>query len=207
MEKLFDKINDNERNLILKEFEAATVNYKKNQLVLSSVKANIIGIVLEGLIQIVKTDYDGNSIISEEISEGKVFGTMLNNLDDNECSIIAKEDSKILIIEYDMISSSNNFKPYITKFLKNLLNITTDIVKEKNDHIQILTKRSIRDKILEYININRVPGSKIIYLPFSYTDFANYLAVDRSAMSREIKSLKEEGFISTKGRKINLLYR
>ena len=43
MEKLFDKINDNERNLILKEFEAATLNYKKNQLVLSSVKANIIG--------------------------------------------------------------------------------------------------------------------------------------------------------------------
>ena len=71
MEKLFDKINDNERNLILKEFEAATVNYKKNQLVLSSVKANIIGIVLEGLIQIVKTDYDGNSIISEEIVKEK----------------------------------------------------------------------------------------------------------------------------------------
>ena len=204
MEKLFDKIHDNERNLILKEFEAATINYKKNQLVLSSVKANIIGIVLEGLIQIVKTDYDGNSIISEEISEGKVFGTMLNNLDDNECSIIAKEDSKILIIEYDMISSSNNFKPYITKFLKNLLNITTDIVKEKNDHIQILTKRSIRDKILEYININRVPGSKIIYLPFSYTDFANYLAVDRCAMSRELKNLKEDGIIETKGKKIYL---
>ena len=107
-------------------------------------------------------------------------------------------------IEYDMISSSNNFKPYITKFLKNLLNITTDIVKEKNDHIQILTKRSIRDKILEYININRVPGSKIIYLPFSYTDFANYLAVDRCAMSRELKNLKEDGIIETKGKKIYL---
>lgn len=204
MEKLFDKINDKEKNLILKEFEASTLNYKKNQMVLSSVKSNIIGIVLEGLIQIVKTDYDGNSIIIEEITEENVFGTMLNNLDDNECSIVAKEDSKILVIEYDMIFSSNNFKPYITKFLKNLLKITTEIIKEKNNHIQILTKRSIRDKILEYINVNRNPGSKIIYLPFSYTEFANYLAVDRCAMSRELKNLRDDGIIETKGKKIYL---
>lgn len=204
MEKLFDKISDKEKNLILKEFEASTINYKKNQLVLSSVKSSIIGIVLEGLIQIVKTDYDGNSIMTDEISEGNVFGTMLNNLDNNDCSITAKEDSKILVIEYDMINSSNNFKPYVTKFLKNLLNITTEIIKEKNNHIQILTKRSIRDKILEYININRNSGSRIIYLPFSYTDFANYLAVDRCAMSRELKNLKEDGIIETKGKKIYL---
>ncbi len=204
MEKLFDKISDKEKNLILKEFEASTINYKKNQLVLSSVKSNVIGIVLEGLIQIVKTDYDGNSIMTEEIIEGNAFGTMLNNLDNNDCSIIAKEDSKILVIEYDMINSSNNFKPYVTKFLKNLLNITTEIIKEKNNHIQILTKRSIRDKILEYININRNSGSRIIYLPFSYTDFANYLAVDRCAMSRELKNLKEDGIIETKGKKIYL---
>ena len=129
---------------------------------------------------------------------------MLNNLDNNDCSITAKEDSKILVIEYDMINSSNNFKPYVTKFLKNLLNITTEIIKEKNNHIQILTKRSIRDKILEYININRNSGSRIIYLPFSYTDFANYLAVDRCAMSRELKNLKEDGIIETKGKKIYL---
>lgn len=204
MEKLFDKISDKEKNLILKEFEATTINYKKNQLVLSSVKSSVIGIVLEGLIQIVKTDYDGNSIMTDEISEGNVFGTMLNNLDNNDCSITAKEDSKILVIEYDMINSSNNFKPYVTKFLKNLLNITTEIIKEKNNHIQILTKRSIRDKILEYININRNSGSRIIYLPFSYTDFANYLAVDRCAMSRELKNLKEDGIIETKGKKIYL---
>lgn len=206
MIKLFDKISDKEKNMLLKEFEASTISYKKNQRVLSSVKSNVIGIVLEGFIQIIKTDYDGNSSIVEEVLEENIFGTMINSLNNNEYSIIAKEDSKILIIEYDMIYSSNNFKPYITKFLKNLLNITTEIIEEKNKHIQILTKKSIRDKILEYINVFRIPGSKVIYLPFSYTEFASYLAVDRCAMSRELKNLRDDGIIETKGKKIYLKF-
>ena len=49
-------------------------------------------------------------------------------------------------------------------------------------------------------------GSKIIYLPFSFTDLADYLAVNRSAMSREISNLKEEGLIEVNGKKIKLLF-
>ena len=105
-----------------------------------------------------------------------------------------------------MIFNSNNVKPYISKFLKNLLDITTDIINERNNHIQILTKRSIRDKLLEYFNLNKTPGSKILYLPSTITDLANYLAIDRSAMSRELKNLRDDGFIETKGKRIYLKY-
>ena len=80
--------------------------------------------------------------------------------------------------------------------------------EEKNERIEILTKKTIRDKLLEYFNIYRKKhASKIIYLPFSFTDLADFLAVDRSAMTRELKNLKEEGFIETKGRRITLLYK
>ena len=138
--------------------------------------------------------------------EGHLFGTTLSNLNNTEYSVVAKEDSKILVIEYDMIFTSNNVKPYITKFLKNLLDITTEIINERNNHIQILTKKSIRDKLLEYFNLNKTPGSKILYLPSTITDLANYLAIDRSAMSRELKNLRNEGFIETKGKRIYLKY-
>lgn len=206
MQKLFDKISDKEKDLILKEFEAETLLYKKNSSVLSTNRSNIIGIVLEGYLQIIKTDYDGKQVIIEELPEGHLFGTTLSNLNNNEVSILAKEDSKVLVIEYSMIFNSNNVKPYISKFLKNLLDITTDIINERNNHIQILTKRSIRDKLLEYFNLNKTPGSKILYLPSTITDLANYLAIDRSAMSRELKSLRDDGFIETKGKKIYLKY-
>lgn len=206
MQKLFDKISDKEKDLILKEFEAETLLYKKNSSVLSTNRSNIIGIILEGYLQIIKTDYDGKQVIIEELPEGHLFGTTLSNLNNNEVSILAKEDSKVLVIEYSMIFNSNNVKPYISKFLKNLLDITTDIINERNNHIQILTKRSIRDKLLEYFNLNKTPGSKILYLPSTITDLANYLAIDRSAMSRELKNLRDDGFIETKGKRIYLKY-
>ena len=49
-------------------------------------------------------------------------------------------------------------------------------------------------------------GSKHIYLPFTFTGLADYLAIDRTAMSRELKNLKDEGFIEIKNKRIDLLY-
>ena len=79
---------------------------------------------------------------------------------------------------------------------ENLPELILSKVTDLNMRIELLTKRSIRDKLLGYFNLlsNR-NLSKSFYLSFSLTDLADYLSVDRSAMMREIKSLKEEGFI------------
>lgn len=209
MRKLFANISVKDQKKLLKLLETSVLNYKKDSVILSTVNNNIIGIILEGKAQIIRTDYNGNRTIIEELEEESIFGTALSSLSSDECQIITKENTKILVIDYDIIiSSKNNNYSYYNQFIKNLLEITTNIIDEKNNRIEILTKKSIRDKLLEYFRIYRKKhGTNIIYLPFSYTDLSDYLAVDRSAMSREIKSLKEEGFISTKGRKINLLYR
>ena len=209
MRKLFANISVKDQKKLLKLLETSVLSYKKDSVVLSTGNNNIIGIILEGKAQIIRTDYNGNRTIIEELEEESIFGTALSSLSSDECQIITKEDTKILVIDYDIIiSSKNNNYSYYNQFIKNLLEITTNIIDEKNNRIEILTKKSIRDKLLEYFRIYRKKhGTNIIYLPFSYTDLSDYLAVDRSAMSREIKSLKEEGFISTKGRKINLLYR
>lgn len=209
MRKLFANISVKDQKKLLKLLETSVLNYKKDSVILSTVNNNIIGIILEGKAQIIRTDYNGSRTIIEELEEESIFGTALSSLSSDECQIITKEDTKILVIDYDIIiSSKNNNYSYYNQFIKNLLEITTNIIDEKNNRIEILTKKSIRDKLLEYFRIYRKKhGTNIIYLPFSYTDLSDYLAVDRSAMSREIKSLKEEGFISTKGRKINLLYR
>ena len=78
---------------------------------------------------------------------------------------------------------------------------------QKNQKIRILTKKTIRNKLLEFFDIEQeLHHSKNIYLSSTFTDLADYLAVDRSAMTRELKSLKDEGFIVIKGKKITLLY-
>ena len=80
-----------------------------------------------------------------------------------------------------------------------------DIKNFINERIEILTKRTIRDKLLKYFNsMTKRNSSRVIYLPFTYTDLADYLGIDRAAMTRELKNLKDEGFIVTKGKMIKI---
>ena len=81
-------------------------------------------------------------------------------------------------------------------------------VTSLNTRIELLTKRSIREKLLGYFSILSSRNlTKSFTLPFSLTDLADYLSVDRSAMMRELGVLKNEGFIKKVGNKITLLYK
>lgn len=209
MERLFNQISENEKEKLLRLLETNILSFPKHIIMLSNTKDKIIGIILKGRVQIIRTDYLGNRTIIEELEEGDIFGTILSSLDSDECEAITKEETQVLIIDYNsIIQCPYPHYKYFNQFIKNLLDITTSKIEEKNERIEILAKKTIRDKLLEYFDIcAKKHGTRIIYLPFSYTTLADYIAVDRSAMSRELSYLKEEGFIETKGRKITLLYK
>lgn len=209
MVNLFDNISEKNKLKLLKLLEANTFTFKKDSTILSKEKEdNIIGIVVSGYIQIIQIDYDGDKTTIEELQENSIFGSMFSAISNDEYNIVTKEESKVIVIEYDSIINYNlNNYPFYNQFIQNLLKILYNKINEKNDRIQILTKKSIRNKLLEYFKIvSKRNGSKNIYLPFSFTELADYLAVDRCAMSREIKNLKNEGFIEVKNKKITLLY-
>ena len=209
MKHIFDNITEKNKQKLLKLLEANTFTYKKDTSILRTIKNdNIIGIILEGYAQIIRTDYNGNRTITEESEENDVFGSTLSSLKNKEYQIITKEDTKIILIDYDrIINYSENNKGYYNEFIKNLLQIVIEKVNQKNERIEILTRKTTRNKLLEYFSITaKRYGSKYVYLPFNFTDLADYLAVDRSAMSRELKYLKEEGFIEIKGKRITLHY-
>ena len=209
MINLFHNINEKNQEKLLKLLEANTFTFKKDMTILSTVKKeNIIGIVIFGYIQIVRNDYNGNRTIIEELEENSIFGSMFSSISNNEYDIITKEDSKLIIMEYNRIIEGvkDNYSFY-TQFIQNLLQIVSNKINEKNDRIEILTEKTIRNKLLKYFQIiSKKNGSRNIYLPFTFTEFADYIAVDRCAMSRELKNLKDEGFIEIKSRKITLLY-
>ena len=206
MKNLFDGISESSQEKILASLEANTLFFKKNNTILSSIKHdNIIGLILEGNIEIIKTDYNGNRTIIEDLYENDVFGNNMSSISNNEYSIITKEDTKIIIIYFDEIINNDLNTTYYNIFIKNLLSIMSDKMKLINERIEILANKTIRNKILSYFKIStRKNKSRVIYLPYTFTDLADYLGVDRSAMYRELKSLKEEGLITTKGRRITL---
>ena len=90
--------------------------------------------------------------------------------------------------------------------MQNIFDIQNNRYKDINERIRVLEKKTIRDKLLEYFDIEyKKTFMKTIELPFNLKDLADYLAVNRSAMFRELKNLKEDKIISIKGNKITLL--
>lgn len=209
MKYLFDNIKPVNKEKILKLVEAQTIQYNKDIDILSGPKRkNYIALIESGSVQIVVNDYSGNSMIIEDLKEKDVFGTLLSAIKSDECSVITKETTRVTYIDYDSIYNSEIVKneSYVI-FIKNLLQIMTSQINSKNDRIQILSKRSTRDKLLEYFKItSQNIGNKRFELPFTFTDLANYLCVDRCAMTREISHLKNEGFIKINNRQVTLLY-
>jgi len=208
MTDLFNNISDKNKEKLLKILHAHTYTYTKNLKILSTNRGeNYIAIVDSGYVQIIQNDYNGEQFISDRLYDGAIFGPMFSIIN-NECDIITKEDSKVTIIDYDeIINNTDVNNVFYKQFIQNLLLIVSEKIKEKNERIKIITKKTIRNRLLEYFKLaSNYNTTKTIYLPFSITELAEYLAIDRCAMSRELKNLKEEGFISIKNKKISLLY-
>lgn len=209
MSNLFDEITFKNKAKLIKLLRGHTVNYPKDTIITDHLNdEDDIAYLIKGKLQIIRNNYNGSINILEEYNKDDLITSTNIYLKDDETIIKALEDTEILLFSYNTIINIDTKDYTYNQFLKNLLILKTEEVELKNERIEILSRRSIRDKLLEYFNImSRKSGSRYIYLPYNFSDLANYLAVDRSAMSRELGYLKEEGFISIKGKRITLLYR
>lgn len=209
MVKLFDGISLTKQGKLLKLLQTHSFTFKSGKTILSSIKGdNIIGIVAEGSICIVQNNYNGEKIVIETLEKDDIFGSMLLPIANDDYDIVTLEDSKIIIIDFkNIINNSFYHYSYYHKFISNLLDIISEKMKERNERIHLLSQKTIRNKLLEYFKFkteNRI--TKNIYLPYTFTELANYLGIDRTAMHRELKHLQDEGLIEIKSKKITLKY-
>ena len=210
MVKIFENIPEKNRDRILKNLRGYTIKVPKDKRIVDYFNdKDEIGIIIKGNIQIVQNNYNGTITILHNLKENDLIGYKYTYLNNEEYEIISKEESEIIILSYNEIELNfSDTDKYLNIFLKNILTKTNEILESKIERIEVLRQKTIRSKLLEYFNLNsKKNGSRYIYLPFNFTDLANYLAVDRSAMTRELGYLKEEGFVSVKGKRITLLYR
>ena len=211
MKDPFFEISELQKTKLLKLLETHIYNFNKNENVLQIVNnRNFIGIILEGYAKIININYMGEENLSQELFVNSVFGTNISEIDNTESQVIViDEPTKVLIIDYDKITNMENTNHvYFNRFLLNIFDIINSRFKESNDRLYILTKKTIRDKLLAFFeNEYRKDRNPNLYLPYTLKDLSDYLSVNRSAMFRELKSLKEENFIKIKGNRITLLYR
>lgn len=197
---IFNGIDKNEINVLLKCLLAVEKKLKKGEYIFHQgdfIKS--IFIVVEGKVHITKEDYWGNHSIISEASVGEIFGEVyacvgnlpaqVNAMAIKDCFIIEMNISKIL----KHCSASCGFHQ---KLIENLLNVVAEKNLILNNKLDCVSQRSIRDKIMRYLSQQSVRARKNEFeIPFNRQQMADFLAVDRSAMSKELCKLRDEGVI------------
>lgn len=209
MNSPFDGISDLQKNKLFKLLGTHIYKFNKNEEILTTLNnEKVICILLEGYAQIININYNGEEYLVEELIENSIFGTTISDINSIEYEVRAIEASKVLVINYDNLYDEKNIAySYFNVFVLNLFDIINNKLKVNNNRIRILTKKSIRDKLLAFFeNEYKKNRSKFIYLSSNFKDLADYLSINRSAMFRELKYLKEENFIKIDGKRITLLY-
>ena len=206
--KLYKDSDEKELKRLFTIINANTLEYKNNQTIAYSMRnRNMIGIIEEGSANLVRFDYNGSRTIIEELNNGDVFSDMFLSSNNSELVAIATSNCKVTFIEYDQLTKKIKTNNTAAILMDNLFKLLSDKLINKNERIELLTARSIRNKLLSYFELQEKKyNSKSFNLNLTYTDLADYLAVDRSAMMRELKNLKDEGFIKDVNKKITILY-
>ena len=205
---IFKGISDNDQKKLLTQLYAKTLHYPKGSTVLNNVgKTDMMGIINEGSVNIIRIDYNGTKTIIETLGKDEIFYAQTFKSDNNELSIITQEESRITLFEYTtMLNIKPRYQDLQRKMLDNFTQIIIDKLNQNMERIQILTKKTIREKLLAYFqNEAKKHHRKVFKLNLSLTDLADYLAIDRSAMMREIKHLKEDRIIIIEKKRVTLL--
>ena len=180
-------------------------DYKKNDIILAeNTKIEYFGIITNGKIALSNFDYFGNRNILNVFEKEDSFAEALVSLEIQiPHEVISLTDSSIVWIEYKSLSKSL----YYQRILNNLLNIISTKNLILNKKLQILSKRTTREKILEYLYNQKKALSldSNFEINLNRNEMADYLALDRSNLSRELGKLKKEGIIDFKKNKFKLL--
>ena len=162
---------------------------------------NDMGIVLSGSILIVQEDLWGRRNIMSRCEPGDFFaepyaatpGTVMN------VSAQASEDSNVMMLNVGrLLTTCSSTCIHHQKLIRNLVSVLADKVLRFNAKVTHISKRSTREKLLSYLSSQAQKNGCLSFdIPFDRQQLADYLCVERAAMSAEISKLQKEGIITT----------
>ncbi len=219
MEKYFDKllatplfagIETEELSALLGCMEANVVTTPKNTTVfLEGDDAGFFGIVLEGSVQIVKDDFYGNRSILTYAEPGELFGEAFacGEMEKMPVSGYAAKDSKILMLSCKkMLTVCSSACTFHNRLVKNLLTVVANQNLNLSQKISVMSHKTTKEKLMAYLlEEAKRAGSSEFTIPLDRQALADYLGVERSAMSAELGKLRKAGILESEGSHFRLL--
>ena len=197
---LFDGISKQERGAMLGCIGYHIGSFKKGGIVaLEGENLRHIGIVLSGSVDMVKEDFWGHKTMLLRIRKDEIFGETFACGEDN-LSVVTfqvSEDAKILFLPFDRVMHSCTMAcRFHHQLIENMVHIIANKNRDLMRKVEVVSRRSIREKLLTYLSIQaQAQGSRYFEIPLGRLELAEYLCVDRSALTRELAKMKDEGLL------------
>ena len=167
-----------------------------------------VGMVLTGSVQVIREDYWGNRQIIAVMGEGQLFGESYACAGGEPLmvSVMAEENTEVLFLEVGrLLTVCSMACRFHSRVIQNLLKVIAGRNLTLTTKIDHMSKKTIREKVLSYLSYQaEKQGKNRFEIPFNRQQLADYLAVDRSALSAELSKMQKEKLISYDRNHFNL---
>jgi len=197
---LFDGIDVSDLEPLLLCLGAKTTHYEKGQTIFfSGTPIRRFGVVLSGQIQVVQDDYYGNRTILAAIDAGELVGEAFAcaEIESLPVDVLSTTESELLLIDCRRLTTPcTNACRFHSELVRNMLHIVSGKNIALTKKMEITSRRTTREKLLAYLSSEaKRTGSSRFSIPFARQELADYLCVERSAMSAELSKLQSDGVL------------
>ncbi len=208
--RLFAGLEESDFPEIVSCLHAKVKMYPKGSILLL-VGENIkhIGIVLSGNVEISRQDYSGNRLIINLLEYPAIFGEafVCAGAKTSPVTITALTNVKIMLIDFKrIINNSPNINKFHMVLISNMLSMLADKNLVLNNRIELISKKTTRAKLASYLL--QATGADLecnILIPYNRNQLAEYLGVNRSAMSKELCAMRAEGILDFRKNNFEIL--
>jgi len=207
---LFDGIEAGQLTAMLSCLGAKVREYGKGEVIFAEGEPPVhVGVVLSGCAQIVREDFYGNRSIVASIEPGQLFGETFACAGAARIpvSVVAVEKSAVMLVDCRRITMTcSNACAFHSQMILNLLKVVAQKNMVLNRKIEVTSKRTTRDKLMTYLmGEAKKLGASEFTIPFDRQSLADYLGVERSALSVEIGKLRASGVLEAERSRFRLL--
>ncbi len=197
---LFADMAEDDIPAMLSCLAASRQRYEKGAVIFAAGSfISHVGVVLGGRVHIEQNDYWGNRTILAQLGPGELFGEAFScaGVERLPVQVYAAEQADILLIDYrKIISSCPSSCAFHAQLIQNMLRILAQKNVALTRKMETITQRTTRDKLLAYLSGEaQRQGQGAFSIPFNRQELADYLSVDRSAMSSELARMQREGLL------------
>lgn len=201
---LFSHMTMDNLEKLLNSLNSKIINLEKDELVFSEGQSyHNMCFLLDGEIVLSNTDKYGNRNIIDTVNKNQIFAEVFSFTSSKISPVTASANkkSRLLIVNTDALLVLDNLHDIdLIRDKQEIISKLLHTFADKNlillSKIEVVSRRNIREKILHFLELHKMKNnSNLFMIPYSRKDMADFLGVDRSALSRELSNLREEGVI------------